>query len=136
MISRKRFALAAVAPLFLFACGGGESTAPAAKAPAARTGGRTRGRRFRRVSGKIAFEGTVPAAEKVKLNADPKCAAMHKDGLERWQVHVKDGGLADVLVYVKSGLKGTYPPPAEPAVLDQQGCDYTPHMLGCAPASP
>jgi hypothetical protein len=80
------------------------------------------------ISGKIAFEGTVPAAQKVKLTADPKCAAMHKEGLERQTVKVKDGGLADVLVYVKTGVSGSYPPPAEPALLDQKGCDYTPHM--------
>jgi hypothetical protein len=55
---------------------------------------------------------------------------MHKEGLERQPVKVTDGGVADVLVYVKSGISGTYPPPAEPVLLDQQGCDYTPHMLG------
>jgi hypothetical protein len=54
---------------------------------------------------------------------------MHKDGLERWQLRVKDGGLADVLVYVKSGISGTYPAPADPVVLDQKGCDYSPHMV-------
>src|SRR6185295_17398551 len=134
MILRKPFALLAVGSLSLFACSGDstQSTPSAASkaapaeakpaAPAAAAGSAA-------VTGKITFEGTVPAAEKVKLNADPKCAAMHKDGLERWQLHVKDGGLADVLVYVKSGIKGTFPAPTEPALLDQQGCDYHPHML-------
>ena len=112
MTSRKPLALVALGTLSLFACGGGDESAekkaapetkPAAAAAAASTGGSGG------VSGKIAFEGTAPAAEKVKLNADPKCAALHKDGLEKWQVHVKDGGLADVLVYVKSGVKGTFP---------------------------
>jgi hypothetical protein len=135
MTSRKPLALVALGTLSLFACGGGDESAEkkaapetkpaaAAAAPAAASTGGSGG-----VSGKIAFEGTVPAAEKVKLNADPKCAALHKDGLEKWQVHVKDGGLADVLVYVKSGVKGTFPAPTEPVVLDQKGCDYTPHMV-------
>jgi hypothetical protein len=61
---------------------------------------------------------------------------MHRDGLERSVIHVKDGGLADVLVYVKSGISGTYPPPTEPAVLDQKGCDYTPHMLAMRAGQP
>jgi hypothetical protein len=113
----------------LVSCGGEapKSETPAAStaaAPAAAPAGGSG-----TVSGKISFEGSVPAADKVKLNADPKCAAMHKDGLERWQVHVKDGGLADVLVYVKSPVSGTYPAPTEAALLDQHGCDYTPHML-------
>ncbi|MFI5005889.1 MAG: carboxypeptidase regulatory-like domain-containing protein [Solirubrobacterales bacterium] len=139
MILRKPFALLAAGSLSLFACGGdstqstpaASTAAPEAKsaAPAAAAGSAA-------VSGKIAFEGTVPAAEKVKLNADPKCAAMHKDGLERWQLHVKDGGLADVLVYVKSGFKGTVPPPTEPALLDQKGCDYHPHMLAMRAGQP
>ena len=133
MIMRKSLVLAALGTAALLACGGGEPTEPPAAepkaAPAAATG--TAG-----VTGKISYEGEPPAAERVKLTADPKCAAMHKGGLERWQVHVKDGGLADVLVYVKSGVKGAHPAPAEPALLDQNGCDYTPHMLAMRAGQP
>jgi hypothetical protein len=117
-------------PLTLAACGGEQPAAPpatpaqppAAAAPAAASGSGS-------VSGKISFEGAAPGAEKVKLSADPKCAAMHKDGLERQPIKVTDGGLADVLVFVKSGVSSEYPAPAEPVMLDQKGCDYTPHML-------
>jgi hypothetical protein len=143
MILRKPFALVAMGSLSLFACGGGDSTqstpasASKAAAPAeAKPAAAAAAAGSAAVSGKIAYEGTVPPAEKVKLNADPKCAAMHKDGLERWQLHVKDGGLADVLVYVKSGLKGTFAAPAEAAVLDQKGCDYHPHMLAMRAGQP
>ena len=55
---------------------------------------------------------------------------MHKDGLEKQPVQVKDGGLAHVFVYVKSGVTGSYPAPAEPASLDQKGCTYHPHVIG------
>jgi plastocyanin len=136
MSNRYAFALLSVGVFAFAACGGGEApkaaakteaaapaaAAPAAAAPATGTGSGS-------ISGKVTFDGTVPPAEKVKLSADPKCAAMHKDGLERQALHVKDGGLADALVYVKSGISGTYPPPAEPVVLDQKGCDYSPHMV-------
>ncbi len=110
------------------ACGGGDSQPAAppvtqAQAPMAAAAGNGS------VSGTISFGGVAPAAEKVKLSADPKCAAMHKDGLERQQIKVTDGGLADVLVLVKTGLSGNYTAPAEPVLLDQKGCDYTPHML-------
>jgi hypothetical protein len=117
------------------ACGGGEApkseSAPAAEAPKAAAPESAPGASAgsASVSGKIAFEGTVPPAEKVKLTADAKCAEMHKDGLMRQAIKVTDGGVADVLVYVKSGLSGTYPPPAEPVLLDQNGCDYHPHMV-------
>jgi plastocyanin len=36
-----------------------------------------------------------------------------------------------VFVYVKEGLEGrTFPVPAEPVVLDQAGCRYSPHVFG------
>jgi len=131
-VSSKPFALLILSALYLAACGGSEPagtqsapTAPKAEAAAPAAAPAATGS----ISGKISFEGTAPPAEKVKLNADPKCAAMHKEGLERWQVHVKDGGMADVLVYVKSGAKGTYPVPTEAVLLDQKGCDYSPHMV-------
>jgi hypothetical protein len=134
MMIRKAIAVTGLCALpFVVSCGGGEapkSEAPAAPpkseaapvAAAASSGTAS-------ITGKVSFEGPAPAAEKVKLNADPKCAEMHKDGLEKQLIHVKDGGLADVLVYVKSPVSGTFAAPAEPVTLDQKGCDYTPHMV-------
>jgi hypothetical protein len=137
MSMRKTVVVLALGSLpLLVACGGGEapSSAPPAAArsdapaaPAAGSGS---------VAGKIAFEGAAPAAEKVKLSADPKCQAKHPDGLEKQSVLVKDGGLADVLVYVKTGATGSHSAPAEPAVLDQKGCNYTPHVLAVQAGQP
>lgn len=81
------------------------------------------------IAGKVSFSGVVPPPQKVKLSADPACEALHKEGLQRQPIRTKAGGVADVLVYVKSGVTGSYPPPAEPVVLDQSGCDYQPHMV-------
>jgi hypothetical protein len=42
-----------------------------------------------------------------------------------------DGGLGNVLVYVKDGLAGkTFPVSSEKPLLDQVGCMYTPQVLG------
>jgi hypothetical protein len=43
-----------------------------------------------------------------------------------------NGTLANVFVYVKSGLPASYkaPAPAGPVTLDQDGCRYHPHVLG------
>jgi hypothetical protein len=130
-------AVMALAGLSLVACGGGakeEAAPPATTAPAAAAapaaapaGGAATGGGS--VSGKISFEGTAPAAEKIKTSADPKCQAMHPQGLERQTVDATGGGLKDVFVYVKSGLSGTYPAPAEPVLLDQHGCMYSPHII-------
>jgi hypothetical protein len=129
MSMRKAISVTGLCALpFVAACGGEAPktetpAAPAAPpAAAAPTGNAS-------VAGKVSFEGTVPAPDKVKLNADPKCAEMHTGGLERQLIQVKDGGLGEVLVYVKSPVAGAYPMPAEAALLDQKGCDYTPHMV-------
>jgi plastocyanin len=112
----------------LVACGGSEPPAPpptqAAQPakPAAPAGGATAS-----ISGKISFEGQAPAGDKIKLT--PECKAMHPNGLERQAVKVKDGGLADVYVYVKSPVSGSYPAPTTPVVLDQNGCNYSPHIV-------
>jgi plastocyanin len=132
-----RFAVLVLAAVAVTAaCGGGEKqetsapppTAGAAAPPAA--GGAAAPAGNGTIAGKVTFEGTVPPAEKIKLSADPKCVEMHKEGMEKQPIKVKDGGLADVYVYVESGLPpGNYPPPAEPAVIDQKGCNYTPHIV-------
>ncbi len=122
------------------ACGGEskpEAAPPAsqAAAPAAPAGGGA-STGSASVAGKISFEGTAPAPEKVKVTADPKCAKMHPDGLEKQAIRVKDGGLADVFVYVKSGVSGTFPPPTTPVVLDQSGCTYHPHIVALQAGQP
>jgi Polysaccharide lyase family 4, domain II len=133
------FVILASFPMAL-ACGGGSEpakpAAPPAAAPKSDAAAPAAAAGNASVSGKVAFEGTAPAPEKVKLNADPKCAAMHKDGLERAAVKVTDGGVADVLVYVKSGVKGSYPPPTEAILLDQQGCTYHPQMVAMRAGQP
>ncbi len=81
------------------------------------------------VSGKVSFEGTVPAPVRMRVSSDAACQAIHPQGIERRAFEVHDGGLANAVVYLKGGLAGSYPPPAEPAVLDQQGCEYVPSVV-------
>lgn len=80
------------------------------------------------ITGKVSFEGKVPPPEKLQLGADPKCAAMHPQGLERPRAKSVNGGLGDVVVYVKSGATAAAAP-ATPVVIDQKGCNYVPHVV-------
>jgi hypothetical protein len=144
MSLRNSLALLALGSLpMLVACGGGEENKPAAPAeapkaaaPAAPADGGAAKTGSGSISGKISFDGAVPAAEKIKTSADPKCAAMNPGGLEKQVIQVKDGGLANVLVYVKSGVSGSYPAPTTPVVLDQRGCTYHPHIVALQVGQP
>jgi hypothetical protein len=83
------------------------------------------------VTGKIVFEGAIPAPEKYRMTADAFCAKAHPGDVAKQDVEIgPDRGIADVFVYVKSGINGTYPPPSTAAVIDQKGCRYSPHVFG------
>jgi hypothetical protein len=137
MSFRKAVTLLALATLPA-ACGGGgpsEQAAPpstVAAAPGAPAAGSTGNGS---ITGKVSFQGTPPAPEKVKVAADPKCQSLHPQGLEKQSVQVKDGGLAHVFVWVKNAPAGSAPP-TEAALLDQQGCMYHPHVVGVQTGQP
>ena len=78
------------------------------------------------VNGTVKFDGTAPKPAKIDMSQDPACK-----GDNSAETIVADGGkLANVFVYVKDGLKGSYSPPADKVTIDQQGCRYHPHVLG------
>lgn len=90
------------------------------------------------ITGTVTFEGTPPPAKEVSMEADHMCsptAATQAPEVTQ-EVVVTDGKLANVFVYLSDGVKGRYAPPAEPAVLDQHGCRYHPHVLGMMVGQP
>jgi plastocyanin len=122
--------------LAVAACGGGAPPAEAPPATTAAAPAAPAAAGSASISGKVKYEGAAPAAEKVKVAADPKCQQMHPQGLEKQAVQVTGGGLADAFVYVKSGVTGTFPAPSQPAVLDQQGCMYHPNVVAVQAGQP
>src|SRR5947207_16002062 len=85
------------------------------------------------ITGTVVLKGTPPPEIKIDpLMADPNCGKLHTEPVTtRHYLVSKDGGLANVFVYVKSGLEGkTFPAPAEAGVLDQVGCLYEPFVSG------
>jgi plastocyanin len=81
-----------------------------------------------RITGTVNFTGTAPT--RVQLNLDRECAGLNDEPVLSEEVVVNDGKLQWAFVYVKEGIEGTYSPPAEPVVIDQEGCTYHPHVLG------
>lgn len=85
------------------------------------------------VTGTVTLAGTPPAAQVVRMEGDRRCASLVPEGQRRTESYVvaADGALANVFVYVKTGLEGrSFPIPTEPVVLDQQQCWYTPRVVG------
>jgi len=84
------------------------------------------------VTGKVAFQGVKPKLATIKMDADPVCAELHTNPVSVEDGAVNDNGtLPNVFVYVKQGAeKYSFPVTAKPAILDQHGCMYQPHVLG------
>ena len=90
-----------------------------------------------KVTGKVTLSGTPPTAAKLKMDADPVCAAAHPGGASAEDIVVGDGGaLQNVFVYVKEGVSGNFPAKTEPAVIDQKGCLYAPRVVGLQVGQP
>jgi hypothetical protein len=117
------------------ACGGGSTPpasssssagAPAAPAGAQRVDAATAGD----VRGTVTLEGTAPANEPIRMNADPICLKQVQGQQLQETFVAADGKLGNVFVYVKDGLGNyVYDAPA-PITLDQKGCRYHPHVFG------
>ncbi|HKE00423.1 MAG TPA: carboxypeptidase regulatory-like domain-containing protein [Planctomycetota bacterium] len=80
-----------------------------------------------RVHGKTRLEGKAPAPATFAIT-EPVCQEHHKTIASEEIVASPDGALANVLVHVKNAPAGG-PPPAEPVVIDQKGCQYVPHAV-------
>lgn len=88
------------------------------------------------ITGAITFEGKVPEMKPVAMDADPACAAMHKDNPPKNEILVLGDGqtMANVLVEVTKGApQKDYPAPTEPIVLTQKGCMYSPRVFVIRP---
>ncbi len=80
------------------------------------------------VGGKVMFKGDVPKMDDIALVAE--CSDLHPNGMTSETVVVSPKGeLKNVIVSVSSGLSGPFEIPAAPAVIDQKGCQYFPHVL-------
>ena len=130
---RSMEALSASLLVVALACGGGgeeadtggdvavdDEAAPAVSPDSAAT-----------ITGVVNFTGTAPAGEPIDMSEETACAEQHTEPPMRMQVVTADGKLANVFVYVKDGLGDRrFPVSQEGITIDQQGCEYHPHVLG------
>jgi plastocyanin len=89
-----------------------------------------------KVTGRVLFKGVQPEPIKIKMAADPRCMQANPNGAERKQIDGKNGGLANVIVAIKTKVPGTHPANTAPVLLDQVGCMYTPPAIGIMVGQP
>jgi len=91
------------------------------------------------VTGRVKFTGAKPTMRRIDMSEETACAAKHATPPTEESVVVNaNGTLANVFVYVKSGLPAAYKAPARstPVVIDQDGCRYEPHVFGIMVGQP
>ena len=95
---------------------------------------------FAQITGTVTLEGKPPEMKEIAaIRSNPQCAALHKDPVWEDTVVVGDKGeLANVVVSLKgeNGKEVKGPMPMKPAVLDQKGCMYTPHVIAMMVGQP
>lgn len=84
------------------------------------------------IAGMVTFSGAAPVMAEINMGSEESCAARYSTPpMEDSFVSGDNGGLANVFVYVKEGLESlSFPTPSTAVVLDQEGCMYSPHVLG------
>ena len=92
------------------------------------------------VTGTVTYDGKVPNLKAIAMDADPNCAKKHGGQPVPSDVLVLGPGntMANIMVRVMGGLPTgkTWPAPATPAVMDQKGCHYEPHVFGIQVGQP
>ncbi len=86
------------------------------------------------VEGRIKHTGPPPVLERLGVETNPECSA-HYQGQTAYQETVvvgPDGGVANVFVYVKSGLdpKWKFPTPKTEVKIANEKCVYVPRVSG------
>ena len=130
--STLRFLCSAACLAVLAAACSSEVTDKSAQ-PAAAAGKKVDAATAGSIAGQVKFEGTVPAADVIRMGGDRKCVPDAGPNPQSDALLVSaDKGVKNAFVYVKDGLDAayTFETPTAPAELDQKGCLYTPRVLG------
>ena len=85
------------------------------------------------ITGTVTYDGKVPTLKPIAMDADPNCAKKHSGPVPSDVLVLGPGNtMANIMVRVMGGLPTgkTFPAPTTPAVMDQKGCHYQPHVFG------
>ena len=91
------------------------------------------------ITGTVTFDGKPPALKPLAMDADPACAKKHSGPVPNEMLTLGNGNtMGSIMVWVSKGLPAgkTYPAPKESVVIDQNGCQYKPHVMGIMVGQP
>jgi plastocyanin len=91
------------------------------------------------ITGTVTFAGKAPTLRPLAMDADPVCAKKHSGPVPNELLVLGNGNtMGNIIVYVSKGVPAgkTFPAPQTPVVLDQQGCQYKPHVMGIMVGQP
>lgn len=90
------------------------------------------------VAGTVRYSGPRPHPKRIDMSEDPACVeAHHGKAYDESLVANRAGDLANVFVYVKSGLDGKrFETTQAPVTIDQKGCWFRPRVLGIEVGQP
>jgi plastocyanin len=82
------------------------------------------------IRGSVRFEGKAPPRKAISMTGEAACHKPNTLTLTEDVIVAPGGGLRNVYVHVVSGLGDrVFAAPASPAVMDQAGCMFVPHVL-------
>jgi len=117
------------------ACGSQPASAPVPTGGGKKVDAATAGA----ITGRVAFEGTPPARDVIRMGVDQECVKGSGPNPQSDAVLVgPTGGVQNVFVYVKDGLDPAYSfdAPTASIPLDQKGCHYSPRVFGVRAGQP
>ena len=79
------------------------------------------------ISGVVTFDGTAPKPAMIKRTSDAFCAKSAKE-MPDPSITVHDGKVENVVVRVIKGAPDTAKPAAEPVIVEQKNCNYSPRV--------
>src|SRR5262249_42409377 len=85
------------------------------------------------VTGTVTFDGKPPSLKPIAMDADPVCAKKHPTPAMSEKLVLGSGNtMGNIYVHVVKGLAAgkTWPAPKDPVVIDRDGCQYKPHVMG------
>jgi len=113
--------------LALWACAP-EPAAPPPPPPGALPAGQAIGSAT--IEGRVMFDGPPPARRPIRMSSEAACHKPGSSPLSEDLIVSPGGGLKNAYVHITSGLGDrVFAPPQTPAVMDQSGCLFGPHLL-------